>query len=339
MNRRQHTLSLIAATASAYAAAVLPGCATAPATPLPVNVISFGGGFNLPLWAARERGFFAANGLAATLHITPDSKQLFSGLMDGRYQFAITAFDNIVAYQEGQGEVSFNPSSDFFAFMGSDDGFLSLVSAPEVKTFAGLRGKTISVDAMSNGFSFVLREMLAQNGLAEGDVLWARAGGTDRRFAALMEGQHAATMLRAPFDLQAKNRGFNTLATARQTLGPYMGIVGAARRSFAQQQPQAVTAFIRAYRDAVGWLQAPTNRAAAEALLTANVPGMNPALARQSCELMLHPTTGFFADVRLDAEGVRRVMALRSKLAQPPKALSDPTRYIDERFWRAAQLR
>ena len=334
MNRRQGSAVL----ASLLAAAALPGCATAPATPVPINVISFGGGFNLPLWAARERGFFAAHGLAATLHITPDSKHLFTGLMEGRYQVAITAFDNIVAYQEGQAETVFNPPSDFFAFMGSDDGFLSLVSAPEVKSFAELRGKTISVDSMNNGFSFVLREMLAQNGLTESDVQWARAGGTDRRFASLMERQHAATMLRAPFDLQAKNRGFHQLATAREVLGPYMGICGAAQRSWAAQQPQAVTGFIRAYRGAVRWLLDRANRAAAEVLLTANVPGMTAALAKQSCDLMLHPTSGFFRDVQLDAQGVRRVLALRSKLAQPVKVLSDPARYIDERYWQAAQL-
>ncbi|MBI2772762.1 MAG: ABC transporter substrate-binding protein [Burkholderiales bacterium] len=319
----------------------LAGCASpAPAAALePVSVISFGGGFNLPLWAARDQGFFARNGIAAALQITPDSKQLFSGLMDGRYQLAITAFDNIVAYQEGQGEVAFSPPSDFFAFMGSDDGFLSLVAAPGVMTFADLRGKTISVDAMSNGFSFALREMLAKNGLAESDVQWARAGGTDRRFAALMEGQHAATMLRAPFDIQAKNRGFNQLGTAREVIGPYLGIVGAARRSWALAHPATVTGFIRAYRDSVRWLKQPENRASAEALLQANVAGMTLPLARQSCELMLDAKTGFFSDARLDAQGVRAVMALRSRLGEPRSVLDDPSRYIDARYWQAAMAR
>lgn len=343
-NRRQTTAFLAATVASG-----LPGCSSPPASsataatrpmPLaltPLSVISFGGGFNLPLWAARQQRLFEAHGLQATLHVTPDSKQLFSGLMDGRYQVAITAFDNIVAYQEGQGEIAFSPPSDFFAFMGSDDGFLSLVAAPEIKSFADLRGKTISVDAMTNGFSFALREMLARNGLAESDVQWARAGGTDKRFAALMQREHAATMLRAPFDLQARNRGFNTLATVREVVGPYMGIVGAARRSFAQQQPQAITGFIRAYRDALHWLRQPANRNAAEALLIANVPNMSADLARQSFELMLHPVSGFFANAQLDAAGVRSVMAMRSRLGQPQRNLTDPTRYIDERYWAEAQ--
>ncbi len=316
----------------------LDGCAVgAPAPPpIPLSVISFGGGFNLPLWAARDQGFFARNGIAATLSITPDSRQLLGGLMDGRYHVAITAFDNIVAYQEGQGEVTFDPPCDFFAFMGSDDGFLSLVAAPEIRTFADLRGKTISVDAMSNGFSFALREMLARNGIAQTEVQWARAGGTDRRFAALMDRQHAATMLRAPFDIQARNRGFNQLATTREVIGPYMGIAGAARRSWAQANEAAAIGFIRAYRDAVRWLEQPANRSASEALLMANVPAMSPQIARQSCDLLLDPQTGFFQDVRLDAQGVRAVLALRGKLGDPPRQLDQPDKYIDERYWRRA---
>ncbi|MEO5671568.1 MAG: ABC transporter substrate-binding protein [Ramlibacter sp.] len=336
LNRRSVLAASLAPVLGPFA-----GCATPqnPAVPTPLSVISFGGGFNLPLWAARDHGFFSRHGIVATLNITPDSRQLFTGLMDGRYNVAITAFDNIVAYQEGQGEVAFDPPSDFFAFMGSDDGFLSLVSTPEVSSFAQLRGKTISVDAMTNGFSFALREMLARNGIAESDVQWARAGGTDRRFAALMERQHAATMLRAPFDIQARNRGFHQLATAREVLGPYLGIVGATRRSWARANEDGLVRFIRAYRDSVRWLEEPANRPAAEALLMANVPGMNAQVARQSCDMLLHPQTGFFADVRLEPQAVRAVLALRSKLGEPPRQLDSPEKYIDERYWQLAMAR
>jgi ABC-type nitrate/sulfonate/bicarbonate transport system substrate-binding protein len=327
----------VLAAASGAALASLAGCATTPPpTPQPISVISFGGGFNLPLWAARDQGFFARQGLVPDLQVTPDSKNVFSGLMEGRYQVAVTAFDNIVAYQEGQGEVKFDPPSDFFAFMGSDDGFLSLVAAPEVKTVAQLKGKTVSVDAMSNGFSFALREMLARNGVAESDVKWARAGGTDRRFAALMERQHDATMLRAPFDLQAKNRGFNQLATAREVIGPYLGIVGAARRSWAREHPAQVVGFIRAYRDAVRWLEDPANRPAAEALLVRYVPNMSPQIAQQSCALMLDPKSGFFSDAGMEPRAVQAVLALRSKLGEPPRPLTDPDKYLDRRYWREA---
>jgi ABC-type nitrate/sulfonate/bicarbonate transport system substrate-binding protein len=299
-------------------------------------VISFGGGFNLPLWAAKEQGFFKRHGIEVQHTITADSKQVFSGLMAGQYHVAITALDNIMAYQEGQGEVKFDPPSDFFGFMGSDDGFLSLVAAPEVKSFADLKGKTISVDAMSNGFSFALRDMLARNGIKESDVQWARAGGTDRRFAALMEGQHAATMLRAPFDLQAKNRGFNQLATTRSTIGNYMGIVGATRRSWAASNEAQVVSFIRAYRDAIRWLKAPENRPQAQALLMKYVPNMSAQIAAQSCDLLLDPQSGFFSDVQLDDKGIQAVMDLRSKLGDSGQKLNDASKYVDKRYWQKA---
>ena len=312
--------------------------AATPAAPIPgaIQVISFGGGFNLPLWAAKDQGFFKQHGIEVQHTITADSKQVFSGLMEGKYHVAITALDNILAYQEGQGELKFDPPSDFFGFMGSDDGFLSLVAAPDVKSFADLKGKTISVDAMSNGFSFALRDMLARNGIKESDVQWARAGGTDRRFAALMEGQHAATMLRAPFDLQAKNRGFNQLATTRSTIGNYMGIVGASRRSWAASNEAQVVSFIRAYRDAIRWLKMPENRPQAQALLMKYVPNMNAQIAAQSGDLLLDPQSGFFSDVQLDDKGIQAVMDLRSKLGECTQKLTDPSKYIDKRYWQKA---
>jgi len=70
-----------------------------------------------------------------------------------------------------------------------------------------LRGKTISVDAMTNGFRSRCARCLRRNGLSETDVQWAQAGGTDRRFAALMEKRYAATML-APFDIRRRIAGF-----------------------------------------------------------------------------------------------------------------------------------
>jgi len=339
-SRRALLRSTVLTLAALPLAAPLPVWAQATtAATSKVSVISFGGGFNLPLWAARDQGFFTAQGLDVQHTITADSKQVFTGLMDGKYHVAITALDNILAYQEGQGEIPFDPPSDFFGFMGSDDGFLSLVAAPQIKTFADLKGKTISVDAMSNGFSFALRDMLARNGIAETDVQWARAGGTDRRFAALMDGQHAATMLRAPFDLQAKNRGFNQLATTRDTIGSYMGIVGAARRSWAAENEATVVRFIRAYRDAIRWLKEPGNRSQAQALLMKNVPAMSEQIAVQSCNLLLDPQSGFFSDVQLDEKGVQAVMDLRNKLGEGKRKLDDPAKYVDRRYWKIAMAR
>ena len=115
---------------------------------------------------------------------TPSSTFQMQGLAGGRFDIAMTAFDNVVAYQEGQGEIETAPDADLFAFMGSDNGFLSVVGGRDVKRFADLKGRKLSVDALTTGYAFVLRELLARNGISESDVGFERAGGALTRFQA-----------------------------------------------------------------------------------------------------------------------------------------------------------
>jgi len=184
-------------------------------------------------------GLFAREGLVPTLTITADSKQVFSGMMDGRYHVAITAFDNIVAYQEGQANCrSIRPAISSRSWARTN-GFLSLVAVPEVATFEQVARKTISVDAMTNGFSFALREMLRRNGLSETDVQWAQAGGTDRRFAALMESAMRPRCC-ARRSISRRRIAVSSAGDGSRSDRAVSGIVGAARRSWAASNQGAL---------------------------------------------------------------------------------------------------
>jgi len=299
-----------------------------PAVPTPLNVITFGGGWNLPFWAAQRQGFFDASGIALNLAYTPSSEALVRGLYGGKYDLAFATIDNFIAYDEGQGEVPLPGEPDFFVFMGGDGGFLSVVGGPNVHSIAELKGRTLSVDAMTNGLAFVLRELVARGGLAEGDVKYVQAGGTPFRYRDLVAGKHDATLLRTPFELLGRQRGLNVLATA-ESLGPYQGTVGAARRSWARTHEAALVGFLRAYRKAVAWVLDPANRDVCEALLVANIRDMTPALAKQSYDLLVAPKGGLSRDAALDMDGVRTVLTLRTKYGVPAKTLTDPAKYID----------
>jgi ABC-type nitrate/sulfonate/bicarbonate transport system substrate-binding protein len=300
---------------------------SAPA-PAPLRVITFDGGWNLPLWAAQRQGFFESNGIAVQLSYTPNSAALVTGLFDGRYDIALATIDNFIAYQEGQGEAKIPDNPDLFAFLGGDSGFLSIMASPAVKSFADLKGKTLSVDAMTNGLAFVLRELVARNGLAETDLTFVRAGGTSNRYRELLAGRHDATLLRTPFELLAGQRGFNRLAGA-EALGAYEGTVGAARRSWARGNEAALIGFLRGYKAGVDWLYDRANRDVVEALLVANIRDMTPALAKQSYDLLLAEHGGLARDLAIDVPGVRTVLALRSKYGTPQKVLADPAKYVD----------
>ena len=295
---------------------------------LALSVVVFPGGFNLPMWAAERQGFFQANGVRVNLTLTPSSTFQMQGLAEGRFDIAMTAFDNVVAYQEGQGEAQIPANPDMFAFMGSDNGFLSVMGGKGIARFSDLTGKKLSVDALTTGFAFVLRELLAKNGIAESDVIFERTGGMVERFQELLKGTHAATVVLTPFDLLAQAKGHLQLARADEHLGAYLGVVGAARRSWARENQTALVGFVRAYRQGVQFLY--ENAEIAEALLVANVRAMTPALARQSLGIFLADRTGFYQDLRLDTQGAQTVLALRSKFAG--RKLADPAKYIDPAY-------
>jgi ABC-type nitrate/sulfonate/bicarbonate transport system substrate-binding protein len=311
-------------------AAAEPAPAPAP-PPRPIRVVAFEGGHNLAIWAAQRQGFFEDHGVRVILSFTPSSTAAVAGMFEDRFDIAALAIDNVIAYQEGQGEAKIPDHPDLFAFLAVDDGLLSLCTAPAVKQMSDLKGKTLSVDAMTTGFAFVLRELILRAGLRESDVHVVSAGGTGNRYRELIAGKHDGTLLRTPFELLVKDRGFHLLATA-EGLGPYLGTVAAARRSWAHANEAALIGFIRGYRAGLAWVADPKNREVAEAILVANARDMTPALAKRSYDVLLAPHDGLSRDGALDPARIRTVLALRSKFAQPPKTLDDPGKYIDPSY-------
>ncbi|HEX3163401.1 MAG TPA: ABC transporter substrate-binding protein [Pseudolabrys sp.] len=302
-----------------------------------IKVIVFPGGFNLPLWTGIERQFFKSYGLDVEPHYTVNSVEQLSGMIAGRWEIALTGFDNIVAYQEGQGEAKIDVTPDLFAFMGGDTAFLRLVVQPDIASYADLKGKTLSVDALTTGFAFVLRKMLAHNGLSESEVSFERAGGALQRFEALKAGKHAGTLLVTPFDLIGKQSGLRVLQNASEVLPHYQGISGAARRSWAKDNADTLTAFISGYLDALDWLYASGNKQAACELLAAKVPGMSPLLAASTYDVLLDRKAGFDRKAALDIKGIETVLALRSEYGRPVKNLSDARKYDDPSYYQAAR--
>jgi ABC-type nitrate/sulfonate/bicarbonate transport system substrate-binding protein len=312
------------------------------AAPLPVRaaetlqVIVFPGGFNWPIWAAQEKGFFAREGLEVKLTPTPSSVFQLTNLIEGKFDIGMTAIDNVIAYQEGQGEAPVAGTPDLFAFMGGDNGFLRLVVQPEIKSYADLKGKELSVDALTTGYAFVLRKMLERGGLKESDYTLVRAGGVLQRWEALKERKHAGTLLLSPFEVMAEASGFRRLGNAIDVLGRYQGLVGAARRSWAQAHAAELVGYIRAYRAGVAWLYDRANKLAALAILEKNVRGMTAELAAKTYDVLLAPTGGFEPDCAMDIDGVRTVLALRSEYGRPQKALTSPGAYYDPVYYQRA---
>lgn len=308
-----------------------------PMKQLQVNV--FPAGFVLPLWVAQDKGFFARHGVAVNLIYTPNSVQQMTGLIDGKFDIAMTAIDNVVAYMEGQGEAPTTSTPDIVGVMGSSSGFLSLIVEPEVKSIADLRGKVLSVDAMTTGYAFTLRRMLQKAGLEDRDYTLVKVGGMKERYDALIAREQAGSLLVPPFTLAAVDHGFNEIGTALSVLGHYQGGVAAVRRAWGVSNREALIGFIRGNMAALDWLYDPANKNEALQILQRHMTGTKPDVAEKSYRVLLDAVNGFPKKAEIDPEGVKTVIDIRSQYAQPAKSITDSTRYYDLSYYNAALAR
>jgi ABC-type nitrate/sulfonate/bicarbonate transport system substrate-binding protein len=299
----------------------------------PIEAIVFPGGFNWPLWVANEKGLFAANGVEVRITPTPSSVFLVENLVAGKFDIAMTVFDNVVAYQEGQGEVQLSVPPDLFAFMGGQYGAVHLVAQPQVASIAELKGRALAVDAVTTGYAIVLKKLLAKSGLGEGDYVLESLGGTAARAEALMQNKTAATILTSPLEILPESRGYRRLASVVQAIGPYQAVVGIARRGWAKTHEGAIVGYIRGYLAALDWLFDSRNREEAVAIYRRNIPQASEAGASKAYEVLLGGSEGFQRKAKIDLAGARTVLELRSEYGRPAKKLADPAKYIDESYY------
>lgn len=302
----------------------------------PIELISFGGGANWPVWTAMDKGLFAKHGVAVKQTFTPNSVYQIENLVAGKFDIATTALDNVVAYMEGQGEVELKTQPDLFAFMGGYAGGLRLDVAPAIQRYADLKGKAVGVDAATTGFAFILYKMLATNGVKMDDYKIEKLGGTPNRVKALMEGRIAATMISSPSEVLPESKGYRRLADTTLTFGSYQTSVGTTRRSWAKDNKERLVGFIRAYVEAIDWLYRPENHEEALAIYMKHLKDTPREVAAKSYQVMFSRTEGFQKKAKLDLKGAATVLKLRSEYAKPKKDLKDPKKYIDESYYHEA---
>lgn len=219
--------------------------------PLRLGLISEGTN-TWPLYAAQALGFFERRGLDLTVTLVGSSVKQQEDLISGVYDVGFQQSDHVVrAVEQG---------SDLFVFAAQGHAAdLTLVGSPGLRSIAELRGRTIAVDGARTGYALLLRRLLRQNGLGEGDYVFSEIGGSQERFDVMKSSAAAASMLNAPFDANLIAAGYTSLARMAEAFPTYPGSVMAARRSWARDHAAELAAFVSAFDDAYAWLQKPEN--------------------------------------------------------------------------------
>lgn len=163
-------------------------------------------------YIAQEQGFFTEEGVDVELNLIEKIP------------------DNIANFLNGRADMAFGLQSDamLLAALGFDlnivyvadfsNGGDAIVSTQAIKTIAGLKGKTISVDSL-NGFNHIfLASLLQQNGLTEEEVTIVPIAASDVPDA-LDAGIIDAGQTWNPYYSSAIASGYKELATTKDVYG------------------------------------------------------------------------------------------------------------------------
>ena len=296
-----------------------------------MTVVTFAGATNIAVWIASDKGYFKREGLDVTHEITRGSTAVIEGLMNGKYQIASTAFDNHVANTEGVGDINI-PGYDLIGIAGVHSGMNKIVTRPEIKSFADLKGKVVASDALTSGYGLVLVRILEMNGLKrDRDFSALAVGSGPNRLAALKDNRAQAAALSSPDDIEGKKLGFNILADATEIIGAYQGSAFITRRAYAKEHDKDVVAFLRAIVTATDEVFA--DKPGAVKVLRTRIKDLSEEDASAIYETMTAGKGGLNRRAKVNMDGVKTLIALRNELSGAKKIDSAPEKYVDLSYY------
>ena len=274
------------------------------------------GVYSWPLYVAQAQELFAREGVNVEVTVTGSSTQQLERLTRGDYDIGFQQSDHVVRGVER--------GSDLCIFMAQALApELTLVAAPGIKAFADLTGRDIAVDGARTGYALLLRKLLADKGLRDGDYRFVEIGGSQERFDALKSGAAVASLLNPPFDRNLLTAGFGSLGTTGEYFPTYPGSIAAARRSWARQNESSLLAYIRGFNTAYAWLQDTRNKEEAIRLLPARL-NIGVATAEQAYDqIATLPLPS------ITPEGLRQVIDIVWEAEGLQGAKGGPEKYMD----------
>jgi NitT/TauT family transport system substrate-binding protein len=127
-----------------------------------------------------------------------------------------------------------------------------VMAAPEIKTVADLRGKTVGVSRFGAATDFGMRMFLGKHGLeAHKDVAFIQIGGMPEIAAALSKKIIAAAPMSYPMVYIAEQGGAKVLANLARDEIPFVHLTLTTTKRFLKDKRSQTKAFLRAYGKAV----------------------------------------------------------------------------------------
>jgi NitT/TauT family transport system substrate-binding protein len=196
---------------------------------------------HLPVWVAKDAGLFAKRGLNVEPVQIRGGALITLGIMSGQLQFSGAGAESVVAARVEGAEI-------VLLACPSNLEPIFLITRPEIKSPAELKGKSSAVTRIGSSTHFYLRAALRVVGLdADKDLTILQLGAGPEMATALESGRIAVAALNTRYATPFLRRNWPVLVDLTKTDLVYPSACVTASRAFVKAEPKIVEDFLNGY--------------------------------------------------------------------------------------------
>jgi NitT/TauT family transport system substrate-binding protein len=206
-------------------------------------------GLHSAMWVAETKGLFRKHGIDAEVIVTGQGGVAgISALLAGDVHMVSSAGDVLVAASLRGGDTVMVASV-------INKGLQRLVTKPEIKTPAELKGKRIGVTRIGAVSHSVLLMMLQRWKMSPNDVQVMQLGSSPAMLASMDKSGIEGGVLTIPSMFVAEDRGYRVLLDMADTDIYYLHTVVATTRQYIKNNRDKVSRFLRGYMEGIAFVK------------------------------------------------------------------------------------
>jgi ABC-type nitrate/sulfonate/bicarbonate transport system substrate-binding protein len=318
---------------AAIIAAVVFAAMAGPASPQASYTVRFGlvgvpsATYYAPILVAQQKGFFQEQGVRYEQTIISPDDNLVRAVAAGALDLGIPELSIAINGNAHGAPVKVIASlTDRYPY--------DLFARPQIKSYADLKGKTISHWTVAPEVSTALiRRLMSGGGLKDTDYNIIAGGNMPTRYAALSKGAVDAAILTAPFNLIARQNGFTVLGGLYDVPAVFAGVIE--NSNWGPRHRDAVVATLKALIQGFRYTANPANKAEVVKML-ADSGHTDPAVVGQTYDQFYRTQTYLTSwDLVPSPRSMQGVVDILKTLGQVPKTATPPD-YFDLSYLNAA---
>jgi NitT/TauT family transport system substrate-binding protein len=282
-------------------------------------------GLHGAVWVAEQKGLFRKHGIDAEVIVTGQGGTAgISALLANDIQMVNSAGDVLVAAALRGGDTVMVASV-------VNKGLQRLVTKPDIKTPADLKGKRIGVTRIGAVSHSVLLMMLQRWKMTVNDIQVLQLGSSPNMLASLDKGGVEGAVLTIPSMFVAEDRGYRVLLDMADTDIYYLHTMVATTRQYIKNNRDKVSRFLRGYVEGIAFVKQNKKESLEIVKKKLRIGPEQEGNLERSLDLLI---AKYYENVPYPSmRGVETVLGFVEK--DNPKAKSaDPKSFVDESLLR-----